>query len=237
MKYNGVLRGLSSDVPYLRQQFQKLCMGNKYCTTLHVINSCVVKLSKLTYAGKIYRGISGRFLPQQFLIPNEFGVKGGIEGAFMSTTTNREVAMAYASNSSVGFVFEIMQGMVDRGADIAAFSQYKHEKEILFAPLTGLEVQRVRVEGSVLVISVSLSVNLTAATIEQVVGKRRKLLADMGENMGLEVRSLLDSSGYASLGTETLRRAIANDVCVREAAWFNDDSNFEHAVQQVNSIA
>ena len=41
-------------------------------------------------------------------------------------------------------------GMVDRGADISWLSQYPHEKEILFAPLTGLEVQGSRVDGSVL---------------------------------------------------------------------------------------
>jgi hypothetical protein len=38
----------------------------------------------------------------------------------------------------------------------------------LFAPLTGLEVLTTRVEGRVLVVVVRLSVNLNAATIEQV---------------------------------------------------------------------
>ena len=50
-------------------------------------------------------------------------------------------------------------------------SQYPHEKEVLFAPLTGLEVQRTRVEGRALVVDVRLSVNLQARTIEQVVAK------------------------------------------------------------------
>ena len=50
-----------------------------------------MKLSKLTYAGKVYRGISGMALPDEFWKPNEYGVMGGIDGAFMSTTTNREV--------------------------------------------------------------------------------------------------------------------------------------------------
>ena len=32
------------------------------------------------------------------------------------------------------------QELVDRGADISAFSQYEHEQEILFGPLTSLQV-------------------------------------------------------------------------------------------------
>ena len=31
-------------------------------------------------------------------------------------------------------------GMVDRGADLSWLSQYPGEKEVLFAPLTGMEV-------------------------------------------------------------------------------------------------
>ena len=68
----------------------------------------------------------------------------------MSTTTSREVAMGYAGGGRNGIVFEVQMGMVDRGADIAWLSQYPHEKEILFAPLSGLEVQSSRVDGSVL---------------------------------------------------------------------------------------
>ena len=78
----------------------------------------------------MHRGVSGRVLPKQFWEENEYGVKGGIEGAFMSTTLSRDVAMAYASSSGgAGFVFEIQQGMVDRGADVSFLSQYPHEKE------------------------------------------------------------------------------------------------------------
>ena len=38
----------------------------------------------------------------------------------------------------------------------------------LFAPLTGIEVQSTRVEGTVLVVGVGLSVNLASLTIDQV---------------------------------------------------------------------
>ena len=194
VKYNAVLRGLHSENTFLRQQMVSLCcapgvaasfsggtlpwdsaraQSNKYVTTLHAINSCIVKAGKLTVCTKIYRGMSGMALPSQFWHANEFGVRGGVENAFMSTTTMRDVAMGYASGSSrAGIVFEIQQGMIDRGADVSWLSQYPHEREILFGPLTGIELQGTRVEGAVVVVEARLSVNLNALTIEQVRGSR-----------------------------------------------------------------
>jgi hypothetical protein len=109
---------------------------NPYTTTLHAINSGIIKLGKLTHATKVYRGVGGMTLPPAFWQKNEFGVMGGCENAFMSTTTNRSVATGYASGYGMGLVFEIKQGMIDRGADISWLSFYPHEKEILFGPLT-----------------------------------------------------------------------------------------------------
>ena len=60
-----MLRGIDSKVPSLRTLFEELCFGNKYTTTLHAINSAIVKLSKLTKATKVYRGLSGRGLPHR----------------------------------------------------------------------------------------------------------------------------------------------------------------------------
>ena len=95
------------------------------------INSAVIKLGKLTEANKVYRGISGMALPKEFWEANEFGVRGGVETAFMSTTTDRSVAMGYASGaaSGMGIVIEVQQGMVNRGADLTTLSQYPHESE------------------------------------------------------------------------------------------------------------
>ena len=44
-----------------------------------------------------------------------YGVRGGVEPAFMSTTTDRDVAAAYAAGSGAGIILEMEQGMVDRG--------------------------------------------------------------------------------------------------------------------------
>ena len=175
VKYNAILRGLASEIPFLCNQMVSLCcpkdvadayLGstprdklflaaagkttfevakqslNKYTTTLHAINSAIIKLGKLTKAIKVYRGIAGMKLPNEFWIPNEFGVRGGVEKAFMSTTTEQAVAMGYASGgrgakqASIGIVIEVQQGMVNRGADISRLSQYPHEREILCARAT-----------------------------------------------------------------------------------------------------
>ena len=145
-----VLRGLQSDSDFLKSNMVRLCCPegiakqyqdgtlsfetakeslNIYTTTLHAVNSAVIKLGKLTKAETVYRGIGGKALPTEFWTPNDFGVRGGVEPAFMSTTLNREVAMTYASGSDVGIVLAIRQGMVNRGADISWLSQYPHEKE------------------------------------------------------------------------------------------------------------
>ena len=71
--------------------------------------------------------------------------------------------------------------------DIGWLSQYPHEEEICFAPLTGIEVQATRVVNNVLVVNVRLNVNLNALTIEQVVSKRRKVCVDMLKSMQLEL--------------------------------------------------
>eukprot|EP00966_Prymnesium_polylepis_P296699 6854237-Prymnesium_polylepis.3 len=115
-----------------------------------------------------------------------------VEPAFMSTTLDENVAMGYAGadRSRMGLVIEVQQGMVNRGADISWLSQYPHEKvsrdwlhllalsenvastrprcqEILFGPLTGIEVLRTRTDGSIVVIECAFSINLTALTLEQ----------------------------------------------------------------------
>ena len=124
IKYNAVLRGLPGKVPFLKASMERLCADNRYVTTLHVINSGIVKMGKLMVSQKVYRGIAGGLLPPEFWQPNEFNVRGGVELAFMSTTRDREVALAYAGTSDkAGLVFEIQMGMLDKGADLSWCSQ------------------------------------------------------------------------------------------------------------------
>jgi hypothetical protein len=63
VKYNDLLRKFGGAL--------EGCLDNKYVTTTHVINSVIVKSSKLTTATKVYRGVEGCVLPKSFWQQNE----------------------------------------------------------------------------------------------------------------------------------------------------------------------
>ena len=142
--------------------------------------------------------------------------------------------MQYAASGGRGIVFEIQQGMIDRGADIAFLSQYPHEREILFAPLTGLEVRSSHVHGSVLVVNTSLSVNLSSETIEQVIGKRMKLVQDAAKQAVPQVRSQMRASAVPELTDEVVEvvelAMEAGGVLQHEPEWYNDEANLSVAM-------
>jgi len=66
--------------------------------------------------------------------------------------------MKYARRAPGMILFEIQQGFVARGAAISWLSQYPKEEEILFPPLTALEVCGTRVEGAVVIVELRPSV-------------------------------------------------------------------------------
>ena len=53
-------------------------------TTIHAINSGILKLARKVRACTVYRGVSGVVLPQQFEQEDQFGIRGG---ASMATTS------------------------------------------------------------------------------------------------------------------------------------------------------
>ena len=112
-------------VGLVRSRMRAHHSSSRHRTSIHATNSCVLKLSKLTKAGKVWRGIKDAKLPKEFWVANEMGVRGGIEYGFSSTTTDKAQALAYASGGGMGKVgdamtiFEMQMGMVDRGADRA----------------------------------------------------------------------------------------------------------------------
>eukprot|EP00966_Prymnesium_polylepis_P312242 7214978-Prymnesium_polylepis.1 len=143
-----------------------MCKDNQYPTTIHAINSLIIKLSKLTVAAKVYRGMCYAKLPDSIWQRNAEGIRCGIEYGFSSTTTDRSVAVHYGTGPC-GTVFEMQMGLVDRGAELVWISQYPHEAEILFPPLAGLEMGEAKVNVDSLVLNMRVSVNLTALTLEQ----------------------------------------------------------------------
>ena len=154
IKYNTTLRALPGKNPALSKMYEKLCCGNRYEATVHLISAAITKLGRIQKAQPLYRAPGG-VVPADFWRYSEYNVRGGVEFAFMSATAEREVALEYAMHSSAGVIFEIHQAMVDRGAELSWLSQYPHEKEVTFPPLTALEVRESHVEGSIIVVEMT----------------------------------------------------------------------------------
>ena len=78
-------------------------------------------------------------------------------------------------------------------------AQYPHESETLFGPLTGIEVLGTRIDGTVVVIECSFSVNLMALTIEQVIGKMQAKHISLVSTMLGELKHCAPAKALAPL--------------------------------------
>mmetsp|Transcript_53239 Transcript_53239/g.140906 ORF Transcript_53239/g.140906 Transcript_53239/m.140906 type:complete len:566 (-) Transcript_53239:50-1747(-) len=84
-------------------------------------------------APALWRGMRNMDFSHQFV------AKGGTEMAFMSTTTNLEVALRY-SLSANSLLFKLSAGsFLAVGADVQWLSAFPHEAEVLYPPLTFLQ--------------------------------------------------------------------------------------------------
>ena len=104
--------------------------GNTFSTTIFVLVSAIQKLSRHMYlppSMRLYRGFSSMEMPDSFYnVDDKTGCSGYTEWGFISTTSNKNVAIQY-SGVDVGkpraTVLCICPSSVDRGASIAEFSQ------------------------------------------------------------------------------------------------------------------
>ena len=240
-KYNAVLRANVGDAEktpqWMKDNYQQLCKGNRYTTTIWVLNSAIVKLKVLTPAACVYRGLKGLALPYAFRTKNEHGIKGGVEPGFMSTTLDYKVAMTYAGayektkdKDASGIVFEIHQGLVDRGCDLSWLSQYPFEREILFAPLTGVEVLSEHFDGSVKVVVLRPTTNQKAATIDQVVSRLQNSHVQFVDLL-MEQFTRADAPSKALVPLEDLKSSALK----REPKWFNEAENYREATDKALS--
>jgi hypothetical protein len=90
--YNAILR------QYPPEEFGKFkAWGNLFATTIHVLVSAVIKIARVTKlpAGlELYRGLGGLVqLPDSFFRNNANGCRGYAEWGFLSTTSNKAVAL------------------------------------------------------------------------------------------------------------------------------------------------
>ena len=207
MLYNAVLRQFPKDV-------LAALGGNKYETTIFCIISGISKLSKaskIPHDRRVFRGLGSMIVPDEFWSEQEGGFRGGVEWGLMSTTTNRNVAMQYSgADRRRGTVFDISVGRVDLGADLSELSQYPGEKEMLFPPLTFLEVVgEPRVEGDVVVFPLRANMNLKCLTLEQLEERRKGLhmamVKNLKEELSIEAPYMLSGNEEQEMAPVSLR--------------------------------
>jgi hypothetical protein len=103
-------------------------------TTIHVLVSAVQKLAsvvKLPDGLKLYRGLGGvADLPESFFKSHANGGRGFTEWGFMSTTSEKQVAIYYSfvgsrdiAHVSPPMVLELTVNAIDRGACIKVYIQ------------------------------------------------------------------------------------------------------------------
>ena len=229
MKYNGTLRGIQSDAPqFFRATFQRLCLGNNYGATIHMINRALVKLSLLQRVQKVYRGLAGN-LPESMRTEDKYGARGGVELGFMSTTADRSVALEYASSSPGSLVLELEQGLLDRGAEISWLSQYPGEAEVCFPPLTCLDVHSSKVQASILVVGTRPSLCTRPGSPPRL----DDLDADSGQQLEVAIRRIGDTIADA-VDSLIGSKAVVLHTPVRHTAL--DSAELEAAVKALPPV-
>ena len=150
----------------------------------------------------------------------------------MSTSHSKDVAVGYAGGreaKGTPMVFEMLQGMVDRGAEISWLSQYPHEQEVLFAPLTCIEVQRSHVEGNMITITMSISINLLAPTIEKVVAKMQNSQVSLIDLLVEDVRKTSEEA------CDELRK-LKDEVRREEPVAFNGAEKYRECTNRALDV-
>ena len=102
---------------------------NYFTTSIHTLVSACLKLksnTKIPEERKVFRGLGSMKLGSEWFTPDSRGSRHGVELGFMSTTTERHVALEYSGvkRGKVGIVFEFDVGSVDCGAQLDKLSQY-----------------------------------------------------------------------------------------------------------------
>jgi hypothetical protein len=82
-----------------------------------------------------FRGVTG-------FLPAHFGQERiGMDYAFFSTSVDRGIGREFAGSAAISVLFEVKYVAGCPGADISMLSLYPGEKEVLFAPCTGLSLE------------------------------------------------------------------------------------------------
>ncbi len=186
VKFNKMIRshtaGHRAGQEWRKDEERKLCLGNKYPTTIHVIQSAISKLGKINPSEVGYSGVSGMLLAAHFWEDHpDLNSKGGVEGGFMSLSKNRDVGKHYAGlqGGRLGVLLEVDMSTMDRGAELSWLAQYPHEEETLLPPLTFLHVEHIRLDSTS---KDTLMIVETRVRISQSIRIQMPLLTDQENN-------------------------------------------------------
>ena len=135
MLYNAVLRKFP-------QKLIDMMKGTKYVTTVHCINSGIIKLSLATQLlpRNAWRGSNKMKLPLEFAAQDHLGRLGIVEMGFLSLTIDKRAAEGYAAGGVLSTVLKIARSDRSSGACISPLSEYIEEQEVLISALSYLEV-------------------------------------------------------------------------------------------------
>jgi ankyrin repeat protein len=213
--YNIILRRYPEDKYTLFKEG-----GNTFATTIFVLVSAVTKVAKCTRIPEgtlLYRGLGGLMdLPDHFFNADENGASGFVDWGFMSTTSDRDVALGYSGikeRRPKAMVMVIETSSVDKGADISLFSQYRNEKEFLWVPCSFVQRAqqgRGRVEvvngGLVTFVPVKVNLNLKAETVDELKEKKKRLHLVSARAMVEELRHELGEWAASAEAAARLQR-------------------------------
>ena len=185
--------------------------GNNYSNVIHAIVSGITKLSQVSGIPDnriLFRGTGGMRFSDCFYVEDETGVRGGVERAFLSTTTARAVAMHYIDGRDLPTVCCIQVSAVSKGASLSHISQFPGEDEVLMPPGSFLEVvgrpRVVQLEDGKSVLEIPMQISCPkTATIEQTRASRKTSLLSMVDHLLLEARISLSLSFLCSLSYHT----------------------------------
>lgn len=122
--YNAILRRFPADKFEVFNRH-----GNTFSTTIFVLVSAIQKLSQHMFVPqtmRLYRGFNSLDMPDSFFDTDENGCSGFVDWGFMSTSSNKAVAVKYSGANEgklKATVMVIHPSSVDRGASISEFSQ------------------------------------------------------------------------------------------------------------------
>jgi hypothetical protein len=105
--------------------------GNLFSTSISVLASALQKIARCSNIKEgtlLYRGLGGKMeMPDSFFKPDENGCRGFAEWGFMSTTSDKSIAIQYSGvkeGRPTAMILVLRTNATDRGASIQEFSQY-----------------------------------------------------------------------------------------------------------------